>query len=570
MDIKDIKRDTMRLNPAHVTEFPNGFILDNRYIQEIYNTKPSTDIYHVSPDFETDSDNFKFSKIMDAMTYAKANKPEYPREVAIMVYPGVYEEQITDAHYRIYLVGVVPTSYYMKSAILYNTGVDAAHHPIAYSGGSTLNMINMTVLVDDGGCYGELPNARFDNCSFRTGYFTERSDTSACSVEFRHCMIKGNAFDFTGETGGRFLAFRNCDIYDGTLNFGSTSPVDTDKSIKFERCMMNSDVGIKGNWSINAYLAELYGSGIVTFDTTGSINIDKVLIPNGLHFISDPAGSKIISDCNFTNPDIASDHLDISADVIVTDVNYSGNDQQNGISGNIQITNSEKNVGGCARDGYFSLQDAITSVPANEKCSVKIWCDIIDLPEIVLTNDNINVHINGQKKYGLTFTGDIVEIGAGKIFGFSDMGTVIGGNIQVNGAGAELSFESCQYINGYVTITSGSFIIVYKTSLFGSTGHKAIQIDNADSMVVVGYSRVQGSVGNEAVNFSVAAVNKFKAKYSSFIHGDKSTDYPLIYTGTGKVDISMYNCGLNAAWDSSKVYNLIGAANNTTDTEINF
>lgn len=563
--------DVMRLNPAHITEFPNGFVLDDRYIQEIHLPESASAMYYVSPDFVEDEEYHRFNSINAANEYVLANLPTYPIKATIVVYPGIYEESIENSFYRIHIVGTAPTSYYLKGAILYNTGADADHYPIKCSGTSALNIMNLTVMVDTGGCFGELPNIRADNCSFRTGYFTECTSTASRTCEFRHCNIKGDGFVLSGESGDRFIAFRNCDMYGGTLEFNSTNAAGKTKSIKFSKSMLSADAEINGDWAITGYLSELYGSAVIKFGTSASITLDKMVFPNGIHFTANSSCCEIITDCNFKNSTIAVDHKDVSADVTITDVIYSGNDQQNGICGCLQITDSEKNVGNGTRDRYFSLQDAITSVPAGEYAIIRVWEDQVDLPEITLPNANTNINVNGQKKYSLTFTGDIVEIGDNQIFGFSDMGKLDGGNIELNGTNAELSFESCQYIVGYVTLTAGVFAILYKSSLFGSTGHKAINVNNTLTPVIIGYSRVQGSTGNAAVEFTVDADNKLKAKYSTFIHGDKDTSAPLFFTGSsGKVDIAMYNCGLNAAWDPAKIYNTIGSANVTTDIGITF
>lgn len=201
---------------------------------------------------------------------------------------------------------------------------------------------------------------------------------------------------------------------------------------------------------------------------------------------------------------------------------------------------------------------------------MKLHTSIVDLAELTMPNENVDITIIGQTQYSLTFTGDIVEIGANRKLRFSDMAQLNGDNMELNGANAELAFESCQYITAYATATLGAFVIIYKSSIFGSTGNKALNIDNVDTNVVVGYSRVQGSAGNPAVEFSVDADAKFKAKFSSFIHGDMDASAPIVNTAAGKVDISVYLCGLNAAWDADKFTNLIGSAGNVTDVNINF
>lgn len=551
------------INDTHLNEVEAGIV-------GAYDLLTPDHVYYVSPGFDVDEATHRFDTINGANEYVLANKPPYPAKATIFVYPGKYEESIENSFYRIHIVGTAHTSYYLKGAILYNVGDIPDNYPLKCAGSSPLNLINMTVMVDSGGTYGELPNLRADNCSFRTGEFTEYTGSGGRSLEFLDCNLAGNMFDLTGVTDSRFLAFRRCDLGGpGTfaLNFNSTG---SSKLIKFERCICKNEVNVAGDWSISAYLSEMYDGGRYIFNTNGSLVFDKVLMPDGMHFTKDTSQQKSFVDCSFLNLDIAVDHLDVSADVNITDVNYSGNIQQNGICGCIQINNPEKHVGE-HDDKYFNLQCAIDAVPDGADATIRVWEDLTDLAELTLTNPNTKITINGQKKYSLAFTGDIVEIGANRTFGLADMGTISGGNMHLNGSGSEISFESCQYITGYVTIDLGGFAILYKSSLFGSTGHKAIYINNVDTPVIIGYSRVQGSTGNPAVEINAAADTKFKAKFSTFIHGDKTNICPLSQTVGGSLNIAMYLCGVNELWNSPNPFvNVISKAGIVDDTEINF
>lgn len=525
-------------------------------------------VYEVSPAFVDNHNLRQFSTIDAANNHAIANMPDWPTKVSIMVHPGLYEESITDSHYRIHIMGLSNTTHYLKGVTLYNTGIDSDHWPIRYTGPSTLNLSNITIETDPNEVYGEYPPLRCVNCSFLSGYFDEYLGSGSRGMDFTGCYFDSIAFQLNGVTDRRVLAFRNCEIDDGPLELNSTNTSGNLKFVKFERTISSSDVLVAGDWRVNSYNSEMYGGGKFTFDTTGFVIFDGTLLPEGVHFKSNPAGLKRFIDCNFINPSMASTHRDISADVTITDVDYSGNAQQWGICDCIHIRNPEKHVG-AHDDMYYDLQSAISSITNGG--TVKLWENLVDLPELTLPNTNVAIVINGQKKYSITFAGDIVEIGADRKFGFVDMVQVSGGNIQLNGNNAEISLESCQYVVGYLTLTNGAFAIVYKSSLFGSSGHSAINVDNLTTPMIVGYSRIQGSTGNPAVLISVDADGVFKGKFSTFIHGDKDTSAPILYTGaSGKVDISMYSCGLNAAWNPAKIYNVIGAANNTTDVKINF
>ena len=540
--------------------------------QVVLNTKQTNsqvpdDSYFVSPEFTDNVARHQFSTIVGAMTYARAHMPTYPAKALILVYPGKYEETITDTHYRIHVQGVANTSYYMKGSVLYGTGVDSDNYPLKYYGGSVLNLINMTVEVDYGETFGEFANLRCDNCSFLGGHFIEYTGSDTRAMEIRHCVCDNDMFKLTGAQDGRFVAFRNCDLYGGTIDFGSTDTIGHRRSIKFERTICESILNIEGDWNINAYLSEMYGIGKFVFDTTGDIYFDKVILPNGLHFKSDPGGGKSIVDCNFVNPDVLSTYKDVTADVVITDVAYSGNTQQNGICECIQIRSPEKHVGGHT-DCYYDLQSAVSSITGDG--TVRIWEDLASLPEIVITNANTDINIDGQKKYSMAFTGDIVEVGADRKFGFTNVLQLTGGNVELNGNNAEISFVSCPDITGYLTLTNGAFSTLSKSSLYGATGHPAVSVDNITTPIIIGYSLVKGSTGNPAVYWAVDADGTFEGKFSTFVHGDAAGNSPFDHVLAGKVDISVYLSGLNSAWNPAKFTNLIGSAGVIIDPNITY
>jgi len=552
------------LNETHLNEMEAG-ISDAHTL-----LVPAGSTYYVSPDFTVDTDNRRFDTIQGALDHAIANMPPDPQTVKIDVAPGIYREQITDTHSRIFIQGAVVTSAQTKSVTIQMSGVGSANYPIGYTGSEKLNLSHITVKVDPaGGVYGEFLNLNADNSSFLDGHFVEYTGSGFRLMEFRFTKITGGGFNLTGATDGRVIVLLYSTLA-GTAVFNSTSA--TGSMIFYNyigNCQANVSIG--GNWSLDSYILLCEENYSFTFDTTGGVRVKDCKLPNGIHFTSDPQGEIIIGNNDFLNSSIASDHYDISADVAITDVNYSGNIQQNGICGCIQINNPEKHVGKHS-DRYFDLQSAIDSIPSGETATVRIWEDLTNLPEITLPNANTNIKIKGQKSYSLAFTGDIVEIGNDRILGFNDIVTLAGGNIELNGTSNELGFESCQYVNAYVTITAGTFAIMYKSSLFGSTGKKAVYINNVDTPVVVGYSRIQGATGQPAVEFTAASDTKFKAKFSTFIHGDKSTTCPLLNSsGVNSINIAVYMCGVNELWNSPNPFlNVIAKAGIIDDVDINF
>jgi hypothetical protein len=244
--------------------------------------------------------------------------------------------------------------------------------------------------------------------------------------------------------------------------------------------------------------------------------------------------------------------------------------QQNGLSSKIQTLCPIKNVGCHATDRYATLQDAISSVPVDGVAIVYTWQNYTGLAKLTMPNTGTQITVNGQKKYSLAFTGDIVDITGSQRFGFTDMVKVDGDTIKLNGATAEVSLESNQYIIADLVIDAGGFAIVYKSSFFGSTGNPAITSNSLTTPVVIGYSRIEGPTGQPAMNFTVEADNKFKAKFSTFIHGTGGTNKPITYSGTNKLDYAMYNSALNASLNTSIFNNTVGSPNNTVSGEIDF
>lgn len=528
---------------------------------------------YVSPSFSDDPASMQFSTIESANNYAiTLLNPvvDWNESIVIKVAPGLYEEQITNSHRRIFIVGDGKDfENWPKSVILYNTGADAKHYPIGCK--EYLNLSDMQVMVDSGGVYGELVNrGLFSLCVFDGGAFIEQTTPVSLTTYYNFCYFGGGkGFDLSGTiNNSRFIALRRCDLSGTDALFGSSGT--GTKTIKFDKSMTGTDsTTISGNWSLLCYNTEKADTNSrLIIDTDGFVNIVSSVITVGIHFKSDTLLEKKMVSCMFK--DTPSGESDISADVTITDVIYSGNNQQNGICGCIQIRNPEKHIGTGRNDRYFDLQSAIDSIPTGSDATVRIWENLTNLPEIVLTNPNTNIKIKGQKAYSLSFVGDIVEVGPDRILGFNDMVNLSGGKIELNGANSEIGFESCQYIEAYLKLTLGDFAIIYKSSFFGSTGKAAVYIDNLATIDVIGYSRVQGSVGNPAVLFSVEADSKFKAKFSTFIHGDKGANAPLVYLGANKVDIAVYSCGLNAVWNADDFTNTIGSANNTVDPNITF
>ena len=535
----------------------------------------------VSPSFIDDEIAQKFSTIQAAITFIHDSTwyselgPE--QQSPILVYPGEYKEQLTCWNYIRVIstadrdnqgdtktVQICPPDDKKTEAILVS-GVDYIYNfsGVTFTADSVVN-----------GPYANAINARFYNCRFNNGSFLDGSQTHACGLLFVGCTF--NAPTPINYTGARGHADREIYMYDSwgyadiivESTFATGSPY-----LEMQGCHFKAKLSVGAAWSVQATRCRFRNfTGAPNrnnFNTSGSVNFAATTISGGAHFVSDP-GSVSIEHCNFSEYGATVIvGADITADTAITSVEYIHNVQQNGISGNIRIDCPIKPVGCEAVNRYYSIQDAIDSITTTGVVDLRE--SLTGLSELSISSST-NVTIDGHKLYSLSFTGDVVQLGTSEELVFYGLSNLSGGVIEVSGNNAYVGFEECLTIAAHVILTSGtnSYCLIYTSTIKAPAGYPAVTLNNADTITVMGYSRVQGSSGHPAMLTTIFAVNKLKAKFSTLIHGSGSTNAPLIYTGVGKIDISVYSCGLNAAWDSADYNNLIGTANNTTDPGITF
>lgn len=533
----------------------------------------------VSPTFSDNENAYQFSTIQAAIdfVYAKWGPITDPTNKAVIkVGPGIYEEQIHSYD------NIVITSYTSgfepldtePPATIYNTGVDSAHYPLRSDGDENYIMTGMTIKTDADKVYGIIPEGNFYSCRFNNGDFIERDSSNL--IIFSDCAFNGGlhaGFHLVGTnlTGNRNIILRNCNIkFELTPTLTSTHVGWT--NFKLTNVDVEGTVNIGGDWEFRSDKSYFYRQiARNTFSTTASVDIVNTVMINGMHFTSAPASFKMI-DSSFegiSDNKIPDGEADITSDVTITNAEYHNNIQHNGISGKIQIVCPIKAVGCRALNRYFSLQDAIDSIAV--KGTVDLWESLTGLPELTI-NANTNVTIEGHKTYSLTFDNDIVELGADAELVFYALTNIIGGHIEVNGNNAYVGFEECLTVNAYVLMTSGtgSYCLVYTSTIKAPAGQNGITINNTDGTIVIGYSRVDGGTGKPAIWFTVEADERLKAKYSTFLHGDGGANSPINRTENFTVTTSIYLCAGNASLTPAGIGNDITGSGNTNDGNIDF
>ena len=552
-----------RLEPAYHTAFVSQIFVDDTHID--------------------DRNTHRFSTIQAAIDWIHDSSwysdLDNDNKAAILVYPGLYKEQLTCwEHIKLVSISDHDNLGVGKTVQLFPPD-DKKTEPILIAGADYVyNITGFTIKansVENGPYAYATKDACFFNCLFEYGSFLDGDGAYASDLSCIGCRFNSgtNAINYTGARGhaDRSIFMFNTWGYDDMIvesTFATGSPY-----AKFYDCPWTGKMDVGGSWDLTIKDSELKNTtgspNRNNFDTTGIIDISGSILSGGIHFVSNPAEVHL-EHCNFN--DIGSTAItgaDITADVDITNVNYIHNLQQNGIAGEIQTIGPIKHVGGDTTDRYMTLQDAINSIAVVGV--VDLRDSLTSLAELTIPT-GVNVTIDGHKLYSLTFTGDVVELNANEQLVFFGLARIDGGNIEVNGNGSYVGFEECLTVAAYVTLTSGTgtYCLVYTSTIKGLTGHPAITLNNTDTVIVSGYSRIDGGVGHPAILITVEADGNIKLKFSTLIHGDNGANAPLVYTGANKVDISVYSCALNAVWNADDFTNLIGSPNNTADAQINF
>lgn len=525
----------------------------------------------------------EFNTIQAAIDFAYAewgDSLSIDNKAVIFIAPGIYTEQI-HSYVNIVITGHISGYDSIDTpppATIYNTGADSATYPLRSNEDEVYDLIGINIKTAASGTLGKLPSGNFNNCRFTNGDFIERN--SNVQAIFMDCIFYGSdngGFNLTGVglTGKRLIIFRgHCNIgLNVTPKFKSTHTVAA--HLKCTDLDIEGTVDIEGDWNWETRNCYVYRQEKRSnIDTTGIIVIIDSIIANGLHFVSDPGGF-IMSDSSFIDGTISKipvGEADITADVTIIEADISGCTVRNGLSGKIQTLNPKKYVGTTALDSYITLQDAIDSTVTGG--TIEISNDLTGLSELITTGTK-KITIDGRNTWSLSFTSDIAEIGANQALTFSNIKGITGGVIEINGNAAELHLHSCVCPSTFgILITSGTDAKMHlnNTNLTGASGLSAVQVNSLSCTMKIEYSFIKGASGEPAIEFTVDADDKLKAKFSTIIHGDGGANDPLTYTyaGAGAVDVAIYNCGLNAAWDPSDFSNTIGSANNTTDAQIDF
>lgn len=292
----------------------------------------------------------------------------------IEISPGTYVEQLTAK------AGITVSGLDASACILQNTGVDAATYPLADVtdiGFKIKNLTIKTTLANNtihrfGGTTGGYSGSSFENCYFTQGRFLDRNSTGHQGQTFTDCNFEGDVhgFNLTGAVVGKnnFITFNTCYFFCSPI-FNSTHSLGLAGVNFYDGCTFEpaNSLTVGGDWAFKSKRSEICAESRLAFSSTSrEFSAEDSVFNGGINFTSNPSATTM-KNCTFQS--IAVGLGDIIASVNVTSVLYTGNIQQNGIDGEVQITSSTKNVGG-GIDCYRNIVEAIKAASSGSLISI--------------------------------------------------------------------------------------------------------------------------------------------------------------------------------------------------------
>lgn len=554
------------------------FIFDQNISSDTVD-KPFKVVY-VSKSFTEDTEAGRFSNIQDAIDWihdesgwdlTSSSQPSY-----VYIYPGRYYNQIT-CYPNIRLYGLKGSTFDYSTVTIRSGGETRDDYPLAPGPDYQYFLSGIDIkCTGDNGIITELGDCLFEDCILYEGKFAENTTEDIyVNMQFKNVTMwpdaDGMIFNVTGvRTGERYIKFDRCRLA-GDMIFSSTHATELAYIEWNTTTLSGNHFELKGDWDIDLRDSYVYDNIDGTrniLDTTGFWRFYNSNISNGFHVVKDTTEDKVFHNLDFNDPDgIAITGADITADETITNIDYSNNVQQNGLSGEIQILDNIKNVGGNSTNRYITIQDAIDSVITTG--ILKLGETYTGLSELTISN-NKTILIDGSNTYSLSFTSDIVELGLNEVLTFSGLRDFDGDLIEINGNGAEIHIHDCNHSSVFgilITSGTGAHVHIVNTNYSAPTGHSAIQYNSIDPTCLIEYSRLKGAAGEPAIEFTVVADDVLQGKFSTFIHGDEGFSEPLNNTTT-TIYLSLYLCAGNDDIVPTGFVNRIGGSGIIADPQI--
>ena len=509
-----------------------------------------------------------FNSINDAITAANALSPSASNRIGIIIYPGVYDEQLqTDDDY-VYFIG-----YDRKTTIISPTSsvyaLDVRHVNIGFSNltfetpsGNTTHLMYESTITQ-GPVY-------FEYCDFlltNGGAANYMRDRFKEYTYYKCNFVQGNTANVTYQAENypiRTLRMFGC-TFSGQL-LSQTDDVDFEIHDSYFTSTVGSGSGTIRFRYLSPAEARFYGCYI---ENTSASGYPVYLQSGNAHFYG----------CRFSSAYTYDIYGSSGTRIGVYGCSMSKGMNQTGTFNRVKYCNGSDGE----YDYYTTVYDAIYSMTApDDGCVIKFIGDYTAATQVQTSSLSITTIIDGQ---GYTWTD------TGPTSGFTIVGVAgvvwlqsinfIDATVTLQGAGTKMYIDDC-YIEGVcyqrgVGATTDTTMFIHDCTVTGIAGGPSVgyplSINSTVARTVVSKSYLKGYTGYGAVSFNLVDNDSLQIEHSTLMHGDLSTNNPFESPpASGSIDYAAHHTTFNAEpaiSNPSKFSNLIdsGQRNNTIDPD---
>lgn len=452
----------------------------------------------------------------------------------VLVYPGVYAEQVLMASPDISLVGIGSPGDVVVSQIA---------NPSLSLGASDISIRNITFENTSAGVanacditVSPLVGVRIANCRFvcTNAVAIACMDLSAGTIEawidsceFLQTTTTQKAF--SGAGAGSDIRFTN-PIFRGQVEFAA---VDFD--------MVGGDV-ISANMTSAVYIGAPGGA------TRNEFRDCRMQCTGGtgtaIYYTSATAPITVLGG----HLQGAAASYDIDGGAVNSVIKVSGVKMDVGMSANVDLVGQDRRVGASGDiDIYKSLLIAMTSVPSGSEGVVRlIRSQTVTTLMAQTTGSTVRVIGDGYTVTRVgsppfcTNTNSFLEV----------LNTKIVGGVLIAHNGATGRFIDCDLTDGYVRISAGSAttkLILIRGTYQGGVGLAALSIQDGDPTIIIKDAWLRGSAGNPAIIYTVINDN-LKMERCTLVHGNGVGSNPITDSGAATA-YSSYLCVSHDVFD---------------------